>query len=127
MRLNLRTLFALACSLSIVSAQTTPPLRLSLDDAIQRGLKNNLGVLERETTSRITRADRMRALSALLPSVTGSVSENVQQNNIAVFGFRFPGIPKIIGPFGYSDARARKAPARWPLQRVTLRRARHRQ
>ena len=102
----MRTLFALAFSFSILTAQTTPPLRLSLDDAIQRGLRNNLGVLERETTSRITRADRMRALSALLPSVTGSVSENVQQNNIAVFGFRFPGVPKIIGPFGYSDARA---------------------
>jgi outer membrane protein TolC len=101
----LRTLFVLAFSLSILSAQTTP-LRLSLDDAIQRGLKNNLGVLERETTSRLTRADRIRALSALLPTVTGSVSENVQQNNIATFGFRFPGIPKIIGPFGYSDARA---------------------
>lgn len=106
MRLNLRTLFALVFSFSILTAQTAPPLRLSLDDAIQRGLKNNLGVLERETTSRITRAERTRALSALLPTVTGSVSENVQQNNIAVFGFRFSGVPKIIGPFGYSDARA---------------------
>ena len=104
----MRTLFVfvLAFSLSILSAQTAPPLRLTLDDAIQRGLKNNLGVLERETTSRITRAERLRVLSALLPTVTGSVSENVQQNNIAVFGFRFPGIPQIIGPFGYSDARA---------------------
>lgn len=102
----MKTLLVLVCSLSIpvLSAQTA--LQLSLDDAIQRGLKNNLGVLERETSSRITRAERIRALSALLPSVTGSVSENVQQTNIAVFGFRFPGIPQIIGPFGYSDARA---------------------
>jgi outer membrane protein TolC len=106
MRSKLKTLLVLVCSLSIpvLSAQTA--LQLSLDDAIQRGLKNNLGVLERETSSRITRAERIRALSALLPSVTGSVSENVQQTNIAVFGFRFPGIPQIIGPFGYSDARA---------------------
>jgi outer membrane protein TolC len=102
----LRTLFVLVFSVSILSAQTAPPLRLSLDDAIARGLKNNLGVLERETTSRITRAERMRALSALLPTVSGSVSENVQQNNLAVFGFHFPGVPQIIGPFGYSDARA---------------------
>jgi len=101
-----RILFVLAFLLSVLSAQTTAPLRLSLDDAVQRGLKTNLGVLERETTSRLTRADRLRALSALLPSVTGSVSENVQQTNLAVFGFRFPGIPRIIGPFGYSDARA---------------------
>ena len=105
-RLKLRILVVLVFSLSIVAAQGPPPLRLSLDDAIQRGLKSNLGVLERETTSRIARADRIRALSALLPTVTGAVSENVQQTNIAVFGFRFPGIPHIIGPFGYSDARA---------------------
>ena len=104
MRLKLRTLFVLAFSCTL-AGQTTP-IRLSLDEAIQRGLKSNLGVLERDTTSRVARAERMRALSALLPTVTGSVSENVQQNNIAVFGFRFPGIPKIIGPFGYSDARA---------------------
>ena len=102
----MRTLFVLAFSWSLVFGQTTPSLRLSLDEAIQRGLKNNLAVLERETTSRITRAERLRALSVLLPSVTGAVSENVQQTNIAVFGFRFPGIPQIIGPFGYSDARA---------------------
>jgi len=52
----LRPLLVLAFSWNFLSAQTTAPLRLSLDDAIQRGLKNNLGVLERETSSRIVRA-----------------------------------------------------------------------
>src|SRR3954452_11280522 len=106
MRSKLKALLVLVCSMSIpvLSAQTA--IQLSLDDAIQRGLKNNLSVLERESSSRITRAERIRALSALLPTVSGAVSENVQQTNIAVFGFRFPGIPQIIGPFGYSDARA---------------------
>jgi outer membrane protein TolC len=77
-----------------------------MTEAIERGLKTNLGVLERETGDRLARVDRIRALSALLPSVTGSVSENVQETNIAVFGFRFPGIPQIIGPYGYADIRA---------------------
>jgi outer membrane protein TolC len=81
-------------------------LKLSLDEAIERGLKANLGVLEREAAGRIARADRIRALSALLPSATASVAENVQELNLAVFGFRFPGVPTIIGPFGYSDVRA---------------------
>jgi outer membrane protein TolC len=91
----------------MVFAQTAAqPLKLSLDDAIQRGLKTNLGVLERQSADRIVRADRIRALSALLPAVNGYAAENVQKNNIAVFGFRFPGIPQIIGPFGYSDLRA---------------------
>lgn len=95
--------------LAVVSSlwgQSSPPLNLSLSEAIQRGLKTNLTVLERETGDRLARADRIRALSALLPTVTGSVGENVQELNLAVFGFRFPGIPGIIGPYGYSDVRA---------------------
>ena len=96
---------ALGLSVALYS-QTNPPLKLSLDDAIERGLKTNLGILERETSDRLARVERIRALSALLPTVTGSVAENVQETNIAVFGFRFAGIPSIIGPFGYSDIRA---------------------
>ncbi len=88
------------------SASAPAPLPLSLDDAIQRGLKNNLSVLERVSSDRQVRADRIRALSGLLPEASGYLAENVQKNNIAVFGFRFPGIPQIIGPFGYSDVRA---------------------
>lgn len=88
------------------SLNSAGPLKLSLDEAIQRGLKNNLGVLERESADRTVRAERIRALSALLPTVTADVAENLQKNNIAVFGFRISGFPHLIGPFGYSDARA---------------------
>lgn len=92
---------------SVASGAANPsPLNLSLQEAIDRGLKNNLGVLERENGSRLAQAERIRALSGLLPSVTGAISENVQQNNLATFGFRFPGFPQIIGPFGYTDVRA---------------------
>ena len=96
----------LAAARAPSGAQTPAVLRLSLDEAIQRGLKNNLGVLERESADRTARAERIRALSALLPMVTAYTAENVQENNIAVFGFRISGFPQIIGPFGYSDARA---------------------
>ena len=96
----------LAMCLSAKAQTAQQPLKLSLDDAIQRGLKANLGVLERETADRIVRAERIRTLSALLPTVNAYAAENVQKNNIAVFGLRFPGIPQIIGPFGYSDIRA---------------------
>jgi outer membrane protein TolC len=87
-------------------AQPPAVLNLSLDEAIQRGLKNNLSVLERESSDRMVRADRLRALSALLPSVNGYVGENVQTLNLATFGFHLPGVPEIIGPFGYSSAHA---------------------
>jgi outer membrane protein TolC len=87
-------------------AQSGPPLSLSLNEAVQRGIRNNLSVLEQETGSRLARVERIRALSALLPKITGTVAENVQELNLAVFGFRFPGVPSIIGPYGYSDIRA---------------------
>ena len=52
----------------------------------------------------------MRSLSALLPQVTGAVSENVEQVDLPSRGidFHLPGfsIPTVVGPFHYTDARA---------------------
>jgi outer membrane protein TolC len=81
-------------------------LNLSLDDAIARGMKTNLGLLTRENSSTSARVDRMQLLAAMLPTVTGSVSMSEQQVNLATFGFHFPGVPSIIGPFHYQDAGA---------------------
>jgi outer membrane protein TolC len=83
------------------------PLNLSLDDAIARGLKTNLGLLTRENTSTGARVDRMRLLAALLPTVSTSVGMTEQQVSLSTFGFHFPGVPTIIGPFHYQDAGAR--------------------
>ncbi len=91
---------------SVPEGQAGAPIRLSLQDAVDRGLKNNLGLLVRDTATQTARAERIRTLSALLPTVTGSISETAQQIDIASFGFNFPGIPKVIGPFGYTDLRA---------------------
>ena len=101
----MRKVFLYLAVVSSLWAQSGPPLSLSLSEAIQRGLKTNLAVLERETGDRLARVDRIRALSALLPTATGTVAQNVQELNLAVFGFRFPGVPSIIGPFGYQDIR----------------------
>ena len=95
------------------SASATP-LALKLDDAVQRGLQTNLGLLVRDTTSQTVRAERMRALSALLPQVTGTFGETEQQLNLKTIGFNFkfppipgfPGIPTIVGPFHYTVAQA---------------------
>ncbi len=92
--------------LSAVACAQANPIKLSLDEAIERGLRTNLTVLERETGDRLARVERIRALSALLPTVTGSVAQNVQEMNLAVFGFRVPGVPSVVGPFGYADIRA---------------------
>jgi outer membrane protein TolC len=86
------------------------PLSLTLRDAIDRGLRANLGLLLSERASETARAERVRALSALLPQVNGQISENVDQIDLKTRGisFRLPGFttPTVVGPFHYTDARA---------------------
>ncbi len=80
---------------------------LSLDEAINRGLKYNLGLLLTQEGTREARGERWKALSALLPNVTAGTTESAQQINLAAFGFPpFPGIPQIVGPFSVFDVRA---------------------
>ncbi len=82
------------------------PISLSFGGAIDRGLKANLGLLTSEQSSREIRAQRLRALSMLLPKITGQVNAVEQQLNLQAVGFLFsvPGIPRIVGPFGYQVA-----------------------
>jgi outer membrane protein TolC len=87
-----------------VSAQ---PIELSLDDAIQRGLKNNLGILLSSTQASGARGQRLSELQALLPSVDFNASATVSQVDLPAEGFRIPGFPTTIGPFGYADLRAK--------------------
>jgi len=86
------------------------PLALTLREAIERGLKANLGLLISDSANESARGERLRALSALLPSVDSRVGETVQQINLKTIGFnfQFPGayIPTIVGPFHYTDVRA---------------------
>lgn len=91
---------------SVATGQPAASISLSLQDAIERGLKNNLGLLVRTTGMEFARADRIRALSALLPVVGGEISETAEQINLAVFGFHLPNAPSVVGPFGYTDLRA---------------------
>ena len=81
-------------------------LPLSLADAIQRGLKQNLGVLLSSQDIRAARGAKWKELSALLPHVTASPYINVSQIDLAEYGFQFNGVPAVIGPFSYFDARA---------------------
>ena len=86
-----------------VSAQ---PIDLSLDEAMQRGLRNNLGVILSGTQTAEARGQRLSQLQALLPSVDFNAKEAVMQTDLAAQGLRIPGFPTIIGPFGFTDLRA---------------------
>jgi len=91
-------------------APSPTPLALTLHDAIDRGLRTNLGLLVSGQASETARGERLRSLSALLPQVTGAVSENVEQIDLKTRGisFHLPGFTTttIVGPFHYTDARA---------------------
>ncbi|MGO9318110.1 MAG: TolC family protein [Terracidiphilus sp.] len=82
------------------------PVSLTLDEAIQRGLKTNLGVILSGTQTAAARGERLSQLQALLPSVDASAKETVMQLDLPAEGLRIPGFPKIIGPFGFTDLRA---------------------
>jgi outer membrane protein TolC len=87
-------------------AATGQVLELSLDDAIQRGLKSNLGVILSGTETQSARGQKLSDLQELLPAVDASAKETVMQSDLAAQGLRIPGFPTILGPFGYTDIRA---------------------
>lgn len=88
-------------------AVTQATLSLTLLDAIQRGLKYNIGIVGAGEDARAARAQRLQALSQLLPNVNGRISASEQQVDLAAFGFTgFPGLPSVVGPFSVYDARA---------------------
>lgn len=92
-----------------VSAQ---PIDLTLDEAIARGLRTNLGVILSGTQTAAARGERLGQLQALLPEVDFSAKETVMQSDLPAEGLRIPGFPTIIGPFGFTDLRASLA---WSL------------
>ncbi|QMV17675.1 TolC family protein [Granulicella sp. 5B5] len=81
-------------------------LPLSLDEAMQRGLRTNLGLVLTSANARGQGGQRLVALQDLLPKVTGSASYTVEQVDLAAYGLKFPGINPIIGPFQVIDFRA---------------------
>lgn len=85
---------------------TNELLHLTLRDAINMALQYNLGQIEAGENTRIARGQRLRALSALLPTITAGAAENVEQVSAATLGINVPQIPQVIGPFSFSTAQA---------------------
>jgi outer membrane protein TolC len=82
---------------------------LSLQEAIDRGLKQNLGVLLSNADTRLARGQRWEQLSALLPHVVAAPYVAASKINLSELGIgSVPGLrlPASAGPFSYFDARA---------------------
>ncbi len=83
---------------------------LSLQDAIELGLKHNLGLLLSQADTRTARGQRWQELSTLLPQVTAAPYAAESKINLDELGFA--GVAALfhlapsIGPFSFFDARA---------------------
>jgi len=92
---------------SLVTGQATGSMMdLTLDDAIARGLRQNLGIILQTTAQKSARGQQYQMLQPLLPTITGDASIEVEQVNLAAYGLKFPGLNPIIGPFQVVDFRA---------------------
>ena len=91
-------------------APSSTPLALTLHEAIDRGLRANLGLLTSDSANETARGQRLASLSALLPQLNARAGETVEQINLKTVGinFQFPGVslPTVVGPFHYTDVRA---------------------
>jgi outer membrane protein TolC len=86
--------------------------KLTLRDAVDRGLSYNLGAANLNNTVRQAQGQSQIARSALLPNVSGYLAETLQQVNLAAEGVRLHipiagfTFPTIVGPYNNIDLRA---------------------
>ncbi len=92
---------------SIVTGKNTGTvIDLTLDDAIARGLRQNLGPILQQSAVQSANGSRLEQLQSLLPTITAGSTIQVEQINLAAFGLKFPGVKPIVGPFQVVDFRA---------------------
>ena len=102
-------------------------VQLSLQDAIDRGLRQNLGLMLSRADIGSARGQRWEQLSALLPHVVAGPDLAESKINIDELGFA--GLAKMfhlspaVGPFSYFDARATVSQTLFDWQSINATRA----
>ncbi len=81
------------------------PLRLTLAEAIDRGLRANLRTRTAEARVEEAVGSSERRLSGLMPRGRIETSATIQNRSLRAFGFSFPGAPEVIPLFGVYDLR----------------------
>lgn len=79
-------------------------IELTFKDALERGIRFNLGLFLSRTNAEQSRAERWKAVSELLPHLEGSLRESAQRVNLRALGIPFANIPRTVD-VGNSDAR----------------------
>ena len=89
----------------VPSADAQQPLRLTLKDAIQLGLKANFSVLSSATRFREAGGTSERRFSDLLPKSYIETSWTLEKINLAALGIDIPFLKPGVGPFAAYDFR----------------------
>jgi len=87
-------------------------LALTIADAISRGLRFNLGGVSADVSLRQARAQRLAALSLMLPNIYATLSETSAKIDLQTEGLsagvlgKGVSLPTTVGPYHYSSALA---------------------
>jgi outer membrane protein TolC len=84
-------------------------IRISLEEAIDRGLRFNLGLIDSQQADAGVRAQREHALSLLLPQISARAQQSYEQLSFKALNIKLPQqaglqLPPTTGGFGYSQA-----------------------
>ena len=88
-----------------LDAQQTAPRHLTLRDAINLALKQNLSVRVASTQVEELGGTRDRRRASLLPHVNGDALANRENIDLGAMGISFPNVPTVVGPFNHYDFR----------------------
>lgn len=96
---------------------TSETLQIDFTEAIDRGLRNNLGLLLAGDQELAARGERWRQLAELLPDLNARIMENVETESLPALGFtkllpllsppgtNLSAFPRVIPAFNFFDAR----------------------
>jgi outer membrane protein TolC len=101
----MRALGISLCIQAVAAAQGAGGVQLTLAQAVELALKNNVGVLVAKTDIDEAAGTRARRLAALLPHGMADSFVNRQNRNLAVAGLSIPNIPTVVGPYSFMDFR----------------------
>ena len=110
-------------------------LQIDYKEAIDRGLRHNLGILLAGDQTQMARGEKWKELSELLPNISARVQEDVQTQSLAALGFNklfpllaAPGnspttLPRLVPAFNYFDARVYLSQSLFDVNKVQKERA----
>jgi len=82
---------------------TDEVMKLSLDDAVQRGLTNNLGLKQAEQNERAVHGELYEAVQSFLPTIDVTGGTGYNEYNLAAYGFSSSVLHNIAGQFPGED------------------------